>query len=78
MAVSEKKRYVIYLDEENAEYVKDFLQTSKHKGGFSGLIDTYVTTLARTLKSANYVKGQDKVSAKQMWKIGLKGLREST
>jgi len=76
MAIKEKKRYVVYLDEENTEYVKNFLEATKHKGGLSGLMDQYVASMARTLRASKYVKGQDRVTAKQAFKIGIKGLRE--
>ena len=76
MAIKNKKRYFLYLDEENAEYVKDFLETTRHKGGMSGLVDSYIASMAKTLRASKYVKGQDRVTAKQAFKIGIGGLKE--
>lgn len=75
MAVAGKKPYQIYLDPENTEYVKSFLETTRFKGGFSAFMDTYLRSVAKTLKAAKYVEGK-KLTVAQMFKIGVKGLTQ--
>ena len=74
MAVEGKKRYAIYVDEDTFEYVKSFIETTRFQGGMSGFIDSYLKATARTLRSANYVKGK-KLTMKQLLKFGLEGLK---
>jgi hypothetical protein len=75
MAILNKKRYVVYLDEENTEYVKAFIDTTKHKGGLSGLIDGYLSTMATVLKASGYKPG-DKLTAAKLLKVGIRGMKQ--
>lgn len=76
MAVKNKKKYSLYLDEENAEYVKSFLELTKNKGGLSGVVDGYLKTMAFTLKASGYRKGQKKMTPAQLIRIGIEGLKQ--
>ena len=76
MTVKNKERYTIYLDKEKTEYVVSFLETTRNKGGLSGLFNTYLGTVYKTLKLSGYKPGQKKVTVAQMFRIGLKGLRQ--
>lgn len=73
MAIKGKKKYMIYLNEENAEYVKSFLETTRNKGGLSGIMDAHLKTMTLTLKASNYKKGQ-KVGFMKLLKIAKNGL----
>jgi hypothetical protein len=75
MAVENKKRYVVYLDEETTEYVKAFLDTTRNKGGLSGLVEGYLTTMAKTLRASGYRPGQ-KLTAAKLLRIGVNGLKQ--
>lgn len=74
MAVQGKKRYAIYVDEAEYEYIKSFIETTRFKGGMSGYFDTYMKATARTLRAANYVQGK-KLTLKQLLKLGVEGLK---
>ena len=76
MAVKNKKKYAVYLDEENAEYVKSFLETTKNKGGLSGVVDGYIKTMAITLRASGYKAGQKRITPAQMLRIGISGLKQ--
>ncbi len=73
MAIKGKKLYALYLDEKKTEYVKAFLETTKNKRGFSGLVDDYISTMYRTLKLSGYRPGE-KVTVSQMWRIFKNGV----
>jgi hypothetical protein len=75
MAVKNKERYTVYLDPDNTEYVKSFLETTKNKGGLSGLVDSYLATMANTLRVSGYQPGQ-KLTAAKLLKIGINGLKQ--
>jgi len=75
MAIKGKKQYSVYLDEEDAEYVKSFLEQTRNKDGFSGLMNTYLKTMTRTLKAAGYKPGV-KLTMKQVFKIGIQGIKQ--
>lgn len=74
MAIEGKKRYAVYLDEENTEYVKAFLAGTKNTGGLSGLIDGYLLTMAKTLRAAGYQPGE-KLTASKLFRIGINGIK---
>lgn len=76
MAVKNKKQYGLYLDEENTEYVKSFLEMTKNKGGLSGVVDGYLASMALTLKASGYKVGQKKLTPAQLIKIGIEGLKQ--
>lgn len=76
MSIKGRKPYKIYLDPEVVEYVVSFLETTHSKGGMSGLLNTYLEAMAKTIKLAGYNKGQEKVSAAKLFRIGLKGLKQ--
>jgi len=43
MAIQGKKKFQIYLDEENFNFIKNFLDVrNDQRGGMSGLIDRYL------------------------------------
>jgi hypothetical protein len=69
----EIKGYKVYLNEKNTEYVREFLESCKMKGGMSGFLDEYIDTTAKTLRAAGYQPGQKLTYAKAI-RIGLKGL----
>lgn len=75
MAIAGKKKIQIYVDEENYEYVKGFLETTRFKGGMSAFVDTYLGSTAKTLRAANYSKGK-KLSLAKLLKIGVEGLKQ--
>lgn len=75
MAVKNKKKYSLYLDEERAEYVKAFLETTRNKGGLSGVVDGYIKTMYLTLKASGYKPGQ-KLTMKQIFEIAKNGFAQ--
>lgn len=75
MAIKNKKKYMVYLDEKNTEFLKEYLETTKNKGGLSGLFDGYVTTMTRTLKVSGYKPGT-KLTFKQLFKIAKNGFSQ--
>ena len=75
MSVKGKKKYTIYLDGDNMDYLMSFLETTRNKGGFSALVDTYVASMVKTLKKSGYKPGQ-KMSFAKVFRIGLNGLRQ--
>jgi len=76
MSVKNKKKYAVYLDEENAEYVKSFLELTRNKGGLSGVVDGYLKTMAFTLKASGYKKGQKKMTPAQLIRFGINALKQ--
>lgn len=42
MAVQGKKAYKLYLDEENIEFLKSYLDRRRASGGLSALVDKYL------------------------------------
>jgi hypothetical protein len=42
MAIDGKKKYQLYLDEENVEYLKKHFSQRPNAGGISGLVDKYL------------------------------------
>jgi hypothetical protein len=75
MAVDGKKKIQVYVVESDYEYIKSFIETTRHKGGMSGFFDSYLRATARTLRAANYVQGK-KLTLRQIVKLGLAGLKE--
>lgn len=76
MPIKNKERYTVYLDKENTEYVKSFLETTKNKGGLSGVVDGYMKTMAMTLRMSGYKAGQKKLTPAQILRIGINGLKQ--
>ena len=70
--VKNKREYKVYLTEENAEYVKTFLESKRNTGGLSGLVDGYIATMAKTLKASGYKPGE-KVTVAKMLRIAKEG-----
>jgi hypothetical protein len=70
-----KKKYQVYLEEEETEFVKEFLNASKIKGGLSGYLNGYLETTAKTLRAAGWKAGNELTYAKA-FKIGLKGIMQ--
>lgn len=52
MAIKGKKLYKVYLDEEETEFLKTFLDSTRGKGGLSGLLNTVVVNTAATIREA--------------------------
>ncbi len=77
MSVKGKRKYSLYLDEKNADYVLSFLERAKNKGGLSALVDTYIATMAKTLRMSDYKSGE-KMSFAKVFRIGLNGFRQTT
>ena len=75
MAIKNKKSYSFYLDEENYSYVKSFLETTRNKGGVSGIIDAHLKALALTLKASGYKEGE-KVGIAKLLRIAKHGLKQ--
>ncbi len=73
--VKDKKEYKVWLDESDAEYVKGFLISTRNTGGFSGVVNGYVKTMAKTLKLAGY-KDTEKVTAKVLLKMAYHGIKQ--
>jgi len=76
MAIRNRKGYKIYLDEDKTEYVRAFLDTTRNKGGLSGLFNEYVSMMAKTLELSGF-KPEGKVSMNMMLKIASNGLKQS-
>lgn len=72
----ETRGYKVYLNPDNTEYVREFLESCKMKGGMSGFLDEYIETTAKTLRAAGYQPGQKLTYAKAI-RIGLKGLTQN-
>jgi len=70
-----KRSYQVYLDEDDAEYVKSFLISTRNKGGFSGVVNGYIKTMAKTLRLAGY-KEAEKVTAKVFLKMAYHGFKQ--
>ena len=75
MAIKGKRQYTLYLDEENTEYVKEFLLTTKHQGGLSGIVDAHLSSMAKTLKASKYLPGE-KLTAAKLFRIFRNGLKQ--
>ena len=43
MAIPGKKRYTLFLDEENMEYLRKHFAYAKNSGGVSALVDKYLS-----------------------------------
>lgn len=72
MPVSGKKGYKIYLDEENAEYLKQYLDGRPNSGGLSALLDKYVARCAFMVKdNRESFDGIEPgpVSLKKIWQL---------
>ena len=64
MAVKGKKRYVLYLDEGTAEFVKSYLEKKKNKGGLSLLVDKYLSRQVLAIK--NHEKTSEKLKLDEL------------
>ena len=53
MAVKDKKRYTFYLDEDNVNFIKSHIRTTKGTGGLSRLIDNYFSELVSSVEGYN-------------------------
>ena len=73
--VKGKKEYKVYLDEEETEYIKSFLISTRNTGGLSGVVDGYIKTMANTLKLSGY-KDNEKVTAKVLLKMVYHGIKQ--
>lgn len=50
MAIEGKKKYQLYLDEENVEFLKNHLSQRPNAGGISGLVDKYLARCVFMIK----------------------------
>lgn len=75
MAIQGKKMYRVYLDEENTEYVKSFLEGTRGTGGFSALVDSMVKATADTLRESG-VGAKSKMTWGKLIRMALIGLRK--
>lgn len=50
MAVIGKHRYVVYLDPENVNVIREFLSKKSDSGGLSALLDMHVARCAALIK----------------------------
>jgi hypothetical protein len=71
-----KKKYQLYLEEDDTEFVKEFLDACKLKGGLSGYVGGYMKTTAKTLRASGWKPGKELTYAKAM-KIALNGVTQS-
>ncbi len=76
MAVKNKKEYKVYLDEEQTEYVRAFLDTTRNKGGLSGVLNGYIGAMAKTLKLSGY-KPEGKITMSTMLKMAINGVKQN-
>jgi hypothetical protein len=71
MAVKGKKLYRLYLDQENYELVQSYLDTRKHAGGMSGLMDKHLTRCADVIRKNPELSEIEpgKLTLKKFWKL---------
>lgn len=50
MAIKGKERFTVYLDEDNVQFIKSFLDTRRGQGGFSSVLDFYLDKLVSTIR----------------------------
>ena len=70
-----KKEYKVYLDENETEYVKSFLISTKNTGGLSGVMNSYIKTMSKTLRLSGF-KNTEKVTAKVLLKMAYHGIKQ--
>lgn len=56
MPIEGKRKYSFYLDEENTELVKSFVDQTRMSGGMSALVDELMKVLADTLRASGVDK----------------------
>lgn len=74
MAIQGKKRVVVYLDSENYDLVRSYLDTRKHAGGLSGLLDRHLARCADIIrKNPDKLKDIEpgKLTLKKFWKLAM-------
>ncbi len=76
MAIKGKKAYKLYLDEENYEYVKRYVDTTFMAGGMSGMINEIVGQMADTLRSSG-VSGDSPVSFAKVLRVFFEGIKRT-
>lgn len=79
MAIEGKKAYKVYLTEENVELVRNFFFATTTDetvgGGFSGLLDSYVASLANTIRKAGIKPGR-KLTLAKILRMAISGIKE--
>ena len=80
MAIKGKKRYQIYLTEENYNLVKEYLDTRASTGGISGLLDKHLARCAKVVKNSpdllEKIKEGQKMDLKAFWNLVRIGARQ--
>lgn len=61
MAIEGKKAYKIYLTESETDILRDFLETTKFKGGLSGWLDDVICRTTNVLRETGIIKDRGKV-----------------
>jgi hypothetical protein len=75
MSIKGKKQYKIYLTEENAEFVKAYLESKRGAGGLSAVLDEYIKNMAETLKRSGVKPGQ-KLTWAKVARMAIEGLMQ--
>ena len=70
----ERKQITVSLDKVDVELVQSFCDRTGQN--FSGLIDTYIQSMARTLRAVGLDKKKD-VTRADLLRVALKGVCES-
>ena len=76
MAIQGKKLYQVYLDEENAEYVKAFLESKRGEGGLSALVDGMIKNTADTLRESGVGGSNKKLNWVKMLRMVFNGIKK--
>lgn len=72
MAIEGKKRYQIYLDEKNMDFLKTHFDSRPNTGGISGLLDKYLARCVFMIKENQEIFDQiepGKMTLKSFWKL---------
>lgn len=75
MAIKGKKMYSIYLDEDDAEFLKAFLEKTKNKGGLSAVMNGHLRTMCKTLRAAGYNPNK-KLTVAKLLRIFKEGITQ--
>lgn len=77
MAIKDKKLYGLYLDEDNAELVKSFLDSRRYQGGLSACVDRLIAVMADTLRESGVdQRPMNWAKVTRMWINGIKALKD--
>lgn len=76
MAVKGKKTYKLYLDEENTEYVRSFIESKRGAGGLSAIVDGMIKNLADTLRESGVGEPGAKLNWAKMIRMVFHGIKQ--